>query len=181
MFNYYTFEGPIINMDDSSGLLAQAGYADIDKVRYTFLINREWEGTRVAGDGSIFTYDNDRLRVYFFTNLINQSKLLRLNQYLSLEQDRVVTYNRGFESNKRFDLLSGSNNHYVNIWGTSINDCPNGPTLHGLECVYDRDRNKSIISSKLTLISISDFHSLPIDNNSSFSIAVSGLQHYFQS
>ncbi|MES9945610.1 MAG: hypothetical protein ABW080_11685 [Candidatus Thiodiazotropha sp.] len=181
MFNYYTFEGPILNLDDNSGLLAQAGLSASDKIRYTFLINRELEGTRIKGDGSTFTYDNDRLRVYFFTNLISGSRIQTLNQYHSLQNDSVVTYNRGFESDRRFDLLSGSNKHYVNVWGISINDWPSGPTLHGLECVYGKNKKKSVICSKLSLISIADFYSLPIENNKSSSFGTSGLQEYFPS
>ena len=181
MLNYYTFEGPIIHLDDSSGILAQVGLSANDRIRYTFLINRELEGTRIKGDGSTFTYDNDRLRVYFFTNLVSGSKIQALSRFESKQNDSVVTYNRGFESERRFDLLSGSNKHYVNVWGTSINDWPNGPTLHGLECVYGKNRKKSVISSKLSLISISDFYSLPVENNKSSNTGVSGLQQNLQS
>lgn len=181
MFNYYTFEGPILNLDDNSGILAQAGLYASDKIRYTFLINRELEGTRIKGDGSTFTYENDRLRFYFFTTLISGSRIQSLDQNHSPQNDSDVTYNRGFESDRRFDLLSGTNKHYVNVWGISINDWPNGPTLHGLECVYGKDRKKSVISSKLSLISIADFYSLPIENNKSSNIGLSDLQQYFQS
>ncbi|MEW8585706.1 MAG: hypothetical protein AB2531_08065, partial [Candidatus Thiodiazotropha sp.] len=75
----------------------------------------------------------------------------------------VVTYYRGFESNKRFDLLSGSSKHYVNVWGASINDWPYGPTLHGLECVNGKQAKRSVISSKLSLTSISDRYSNSLD------------------
>ncbi|MES9972320.1 MAG: hypothetical protein ABW092_19995 [Candidatus Thiodiazotropha sp.] len=181
MFNYYTFEGPIIHLDDSSGILAKVGLSTNDKIQYTFLINRELEGTRIKGDGSTFTYDNDRLRVYFFTNLISGSKVQTLSRFKPQQSDSVVTYNRGFESERRFDLLSGSNRHYVNVWGTSITDWPNGPTLHGLECVYGKDRKKSVISSKLSLKSISDLYSLPVENNKLPNINASDIRQYFQS
>ncbi|PVV05953.1 MAG: hypothetical protein B6D82_19025, partial [gamma proteobacterium symbiont of Ctena orbiculata] len=71
MITYYTFEGPIISLDDRSGMLRRAGITLNDNVRYTFLVNRELEGTRIEDDGSTHTYDNDRLRVYFFANLIS--------------------------------------------------------------------------------------------------------------
>jgi hypothetical protein len=163
MITYYTFEGPIINLDDEAGTLAHRGLSVNDNVRYIFLINRKMEGKRVEYDGSTHTYDNDRYRVYFFTNLIAGS---RMQPPGAFESPGVpsVSYNRGFESNRRFDLLSGSKIHYVNVWGTSISDWPNGPTLHGLECVYDKDRNRSVISSKLSLTSISDFCAIPIEN-----------------
>ncbi|MEW8505446.1 MAG: hypothetical protein AB2598_01975 [Candidatus Thiodiazotropha sp.] len=156
MITYYTFEGPIISLDDKSGILSRAGITIDDHLRYTFLINRELEGTRIDDDGSTHTYDNDRLRVYFFAKLISGSKLVSFNKDATHPD---VTYYRGFESNKRFDLLSGSNKHYVNIWGISINDWPRGPALHGLECISGKDANRTVISSKLSLTSISDRYS----------------------
>jgi hypothetical protein len=182
MFTYYTFEGPIISLDDNSGVLTLTGLSTREKIQYTFLINREREGTRIESDGSTYTYDNDRLRVYFFTDLVNGSKIYRLNREESLQDDdSVVIYNRGFESNRRFDLLSGSNRHYVNIWGTSIRDFPNGSTLHGLECIYNNHKRQSFISSKLSLVAISDHYSKTTENKKIPHICVSNLQQYFQS
>ncbi|MEW8026432.1 MAG: hypothetical protein AB2809_07590 [Candidatus Thiodiazotropha sp.] len=180
MFNYYTFEGPIISLDDKSGILALAGLSARDKIRYTFLINREMEGTRIEGNGTTYTYDNDRLRVYFFTNLVNGSRIHTLNRCDSQQEDSIVTYNRGFESKRRFDLLSGSKKHYVNIWGVSISDWPDGSTLHGLECVYDDNRRRSVISSKLSLVSISDLYSRPTESDKTTYTGAELLQQYFQ-
>ncbi|MEW8294843.1 MAG: hypothetical protein AB2588_13040 [Candidatus Thiodiazotropha sp.] len=164
MITYYTFEGPIISLDDRSGLLMHAGINVNDNVRYTFLVNRELEGTRIEDNGSRHTYDNDRLRVYFFANLISCSRIEALIEDAPHSNTPVVTYYRGFESNKRFDLLSGSSKHYVNIWGVSINDWPYGPTLHGLECVNGKNSKRSVVSSKLSLTSISDRYSNPFDS-----------------
>lgn len=179
MFHYYTFEGPIISLDDNSGILALTGLSTGDKIRYTFLINRELEGKRVENNGSTYIYDNDRLRVYFFTDLVNGSKIYQLNREDSLQDDSVVIYNRGFESDKRFDLLSGSNRHYVNIWGTSIKDFPGGSALHGLECMYDDHKRRSVISSKLSLTSISDQYSEPLEIKKAVHAGVINLQNYF--
>jgi hypothetical protein len=178
MITYYTFEGPIISLDDHSGGLAGTGLSTNDNVRYTFLINREMEGKRIDYDGSIYTYDNDRYRVYFFTNLITGSMLKSFHAHESPD-DSVVSYNRGFESNRRFDLLSGSKRHYVNVWGASIKDWPNGPTLHGLECMYDNDRNRSVISTKLSLKSISDFYSNTVENESCISNGFIHPEHHY--
>jgi hypothetical protein len=180
MINYYTFEGPIINLDDNSGILALAGLSTKDKIRYTFLINREREGTRIQNNGSTYIYDNDRLRAYFFTDLIKGSSIQKLNRYDSHQDDSGVTYNRGFESNRRFDLLSGSSKHYVNIWGISINNCPNDRALHGLECVYDKNRKRSVISSKLSLVSISDHYAPPSLDEKTDDPYVGQIQQLFQ-
>ncbi len=180
MFNYYTFEGPIISLDDNSGILTLAGLSVKDKIRYTFLINREMEGTRTGDDGSTYTYDNDRLRIYFYTHLVNGSRIHTLNQFDSQRKESFVTYNRGFESDRRFDLLSGSEKHYVNIWGVSISDWPDGSTLHGLECVYDNIGGRSVISSKLSLVSISDIYSHPAGDETTPYNGVDLLQQYFR-
>jgi hypothetical protein len=180
MFNYYTFEGPIISLDDSSGVLSTAGLNAGDKVRYTFLIDRSREGIRMDNDGSRYVYDNDRLRVYFYTKLVNDSIIYKLNQCNAQLEDSTVIYNRGFESDRRFDLLSGSNKHYVNIWGVSINSCPEGMALHGLECVYDNNAARSVISSKLSLISISDHCPEPADNDQTAYAGIGSIQQYFQ-
>jgi hypothetical protein len=181
MFHYYTFEGPIISLDDNSGILALTGLSIRDKIRYTFLINRGREGTRIENDGSTYTYDNDRLRVYFFTNLVNGSKIYKLNRENSQQDDSVIAYNRGFESDRRFDLLSGSNRHYVNIWGTSIKDFPDGSALHGLECMYDNHKRRSVISSKLSLTSISDQYPEPQQIKKAVHAGVINFQNYFLS
>ena len=180
MFSYYTFEGPIICLDDNSGILERAGLTTSDRIRYTFLINREMEGTRIENDGSTHTYDNDRLRVYFYTDLINGSRIQRLRKSHFHRQDSVITYNRGFESDRRFDLLSGSNRHYVNIWGVSIKDCQNGARLHGLECMYDKNKRRSVISSKLSLISISNHYSKATETHQMSFINFGNLQQLFQ-
>jgi hypothetical protein len=180
MINYYTFEGPIINLDDQSGILALAGLSSRDKIQYTFLINRTMEGIRIQNGGATYFYDNDSLRAYFYTDLIKGSSIRKLNRYDSQQDDSVVTYNRGFESNRRFDLLCGSNKHYVNIWGISINDCPNGLALHGLECVYDSDKKRSVISSKLSLISISDHYSPSPQTEQNENAYVGQIQQLFQ-
>jgi hypothetical protein len=180
MFNYYTFEGPIISLDDNSGVLSPTGLTAGDKIRYTFLINRNIEGTRTEIDGSRYVYDNDRLRVYFYTELVNGSKIYRLNQSISHMEDSIITYNRGFESDRRFDLLSGSNKHYVNIWGSSINIGPDSMTLHGLECLYDKNRSRSVISSKLSLISISDHYNLQSYNEVAVDAGIGAIQGYFR-
>jgi hypothetical protein len=180
MINYYTFVGPIINLDDNSGLLALAGLSTKDTIRYTFLINRGMEGTRIKNGGDTHTYDNDRLKVYFYTDLIKGSSIHKLNRYNSHKDDSVITYNRGFESNRRFDLLSGSNKHYVNIWGISINNSPDGTALHGLECVYDKNKKRSVISSKLSLISISDQYAIPPHNETAENAYVGQIHQLFQ-
>jgi hypothetical protein len=180
MFNYYTFEGPIISLDDSTGVLSRAGFNASEKIRYTFLINRSMEGTRTEDGGNRYIYDNDRHRVYFYTNLINGSQLYQLNQNRSCSDKSIIAYNRGFESDRRFDLLSGSNNHYVNIWGNSIHIGPDSVSLHGLECLYDSNGSRSVICSKLSLMSISDQCNLNRLNQEEVNARCSVIQNYFR-
>jgi hypothetical protein len=138
------------------------------------------EGTRIKNGGDTHFYGNDRLRVYFYTDLIKGSSTHKLNRHNAHQDDSVVTYNRGFESNRRFDLLSGSNQHYVNIWGISINNCPDGTALHGLECVYNKNRQRSVISSKLSLVSISDQYDQHPPNEQTENAYVGQIHQLFQ-
>jgi hypothetical protein len=180
MINYYTFEGPIISLDDNPGTFAQLGLSAGDKLRYTFLINRSIEGIRTEDDGSKYIYDNDRHRVYFFTDLISGDKTYQINQRKCHQDESIITFNRGFESERRFDLLSGSNKHYVNIWGNSIHIGPDSMSLHGLECVYDANKNRSVICSKLSLISISDHSNLADFNEKTVNNDTRSIQDYFR-
>lgn len=180
MFNYYTFEGPIISLDDSSGMLSYTGLSAGERIRYTFLINRGIEGTRTEDNGSRYIYDNDRHRTYFYTDLTNGSKIYKLNQCQPSEEKPIITYNRGFESQRRFDLLSGSNRHYVNIWGSSINIGPDSMALHGLECLYDENRVRSVICSKLSLMSISDYCDIDQYSERTANARISVIQDYFR-
>jgi hypothetical protein len=180
MYNYYTFEGPIISLDDSSGVLSSAGLSTGEKIRYTFLVNRSMEGTRTKEGGTQYVYDNDRNRVYFYTDLTNGSEIYKQNQIKSCNEEAMIIYNRGFESDRRFDLLSGSNKHYVNIWGNSIHIGPDSISLHGLECLYDCNRSRSVICSKLSLMSISDHCNLNRYNQEAVNARVCVIQDYFR-
>ncbi|MCU7931723.1 MAG: hypothetical protein KZQ90_13055 [Candidatus Thiodiazotropha sp. (ex Codakia rugifera)] len=161
MLAYYTFEGSIDRIGDDAGAVANAGLSINDPICYVFLIDRERPGTRVIKDGSIFTYNDDMNRAYFFTDLISGSMIHEVDGGCFNGPTSIVRFNRGFESNSRFDLLTGSSDHFINIWGTSMSKWGIGTPLKAIEGAYDEHKNSSIYLSNLSLTSISDINLEP--------------------
>ncbi|MCU7847304.1 MAG: hypothetical protein KZQ89_04745 [Candidatus Thiodiazotropha sp. (ex Lucinoma kastoroae)] len=166
MLAYYTFEGSIDRIGDDAGAIAIAGLSVNDPICYVFLIDRERPGTRIIKDGSIFTYNDDVNRAYFFTDLISGSMIHEVNGGSFKGPTSIVRFNRGFESNSRFDLLTGSSDHFINVWGASMSEWGIGTPLKAIEGAYDKHKNSSIYLSHLSLTSISDINLVPIQRSS---------------
>ncbi|MEL0586602.1 MAG: hypothetical protein AAES65_17185 [Candidatus Thiodiazotropha sp. (ex. Lucinoma kazani)] len=161
MLAYYTFEGSIDRIGDDAGAAAIAGLSVNDPICYIFLIDRERPGTRVIKDGSIFTYNDDVNRAYFFTDLISGSMIHEVNGGSFKGPTSIVRFNRGFESNSRIDLLTGSSDHFINVWGASMSEWGIDTPLKAIEGAYDKHKNSSIYLSHLSLTSISDINLVP--------------------
>lgn len=158
---YYTFEGTITNTNDSAGALAAAGLSSGDSVSYTFLVDKELQGTIIRNDGSKIIFPDTPSSDYFYCDLVSGSLIDEINggyfnapnhyaeKYLAIESTISSPYS---------SLSSGPNDNFIRVYSYAIDfsDWVVGTAITGLEGAYNSVGASSSYYSALTLTSITD-------------------------
>jgi hypothetical protein len=161
---YYTFEGPISFIVDAAGAAADLAWGD--SVNYTFLVDRDRQGTFTTNDGIVHTYNDFSKVDFFYSELVSGSKIDEVNGGSRNLPQNTADYHYGYELTDSKDygyLIGGSDDNYIQVFGNlDITDWVIGSVLQGREYAYDNlGRLSYYYAPFLTLTSISAAASVP--------------------
>lgn len=150
---YYTFTGSVTYIDDSTGAIADAGFAIGDSVTYTFILDFDADGTWTLSNGTVNTVADSVFSDYYYTDYVS-------GDALGQDGGAMAERNYGRDSlTGDFGLLHGNSAYDgVDIFSrlADASDWAVNDTVSGYNQAFDSTVGAySYLRSSLTLTDIS--------------------------
>ena len=160
---YLTFDGYVSSVQDSAGIISEAGVNIGDSVSFVVYVDYERLGENTRNDGGV-VYSSDgcnnvSCNDFYYVDLASDTLLSEKDGGFYNEPYNNAKYNTGeFISFNEWHVLNiGSTDNYLYFWWyglTPITSWSVGHELYGYESAYDSTGLHSNLSYTLTLADI---------------------------